>query len=66
MVTIQGYGTRECIWCQREKEGVEVATEDRSFLGFLCFSDLRRMLRLKGVRGVPPMGEAARPDHPTP
>ena len=49
MVTIKSYGTRECIWCGREKEGVEVATEDRSFVGFLCFADLKRMLRLKSA-----------------
>ncbi len=53
MVTIKSYGEtgRECIWCGKEKEGVEVETNDRSFVGFLCFQDLRRMLRLKTVAG---------------
>jgi hypothetical protein len=53
MVTIKGYGEtgRSCIWCGREKEGVEVDTNDRSFVGFLCFSDLKRMLRLKTTNG---------------
>ncbi len=56
MVTINRYGEAECIWCQKEKEGVEVATDDRSFVGFLCFTDLKRMLRLK----TPRPAEAAR------
>ena len=34
-----------------EKEGVEVTTNDRSFVGFLCFPDLKRMLRLKSAAG---------------
>ena len=49
MVTIKSFGTRECIWCSKEKEGVEVATEDHSFVGWLCFADLKRMLRLKSA-----------------
>ena len=56
MVKIDGYGTGTCIWCSKEKEGVEVATDDRSFVGFLCFTDLRRMLRLK----TPKPAEAVR------
>ena len=51
MVTIKSYGSRECIWCGREKEGVEVTTDDKSFVGWLCFSDLKRMLRLKSAGG---------------
>ena len=51
MVTIKSYGTHECIWCGREKEGVEVATDDKSFDGWLCFGDLKRMLRLKSQSG---------------
>ncbi len=47
MVTITSSGEAECIWCGREKEGVEVVTEDRSFVGFLCYADLKRMLKLK-------------------
>lgn len=47
MVTIRSYGEAECIWCGREREGVEVSTDDRSFVGWLCFADLKRMLRLK-------------------
>ena len=47
MVTIRSYGSAECIWCSKEKEGVDVETADRSFVGFLCFPDLKRMLRLK-------------------
>ena len=27
MVSIKGYGSGTCIWCSREKEGVEVATD---------------------------------------
>ena len=52
MVTIKSYGSRECIWCGREKEGVEVTTDDKSFVGWLCFSDLKRMLRLKSGNGL--------------
>ncbi len=51
MVTIKGYGQGICIWCQAEKEGVDVAADDRSFVGFLCFGDLKRMLRLKTANG---------------
>ncbi len=40
MVTIKSSGQGICIWCQAEKEGVEVETSDRSFMGFLCFSDV--------------------------
>lgn len=50
MVTIKSYGENTCIWCSRDKEGVEIATEDRSFLGFLCFADLKRVLKLKTPR----------------
>ncbi len=49
MVTITRYGESECIWCGKSKEGVEVTTDDRSFVGFLCIADLRRMLRLKSA-----------------
>ena len=51
MVTIKSFGDSECIWCGREKEGVEVETPDHSFMGFLCFGDLKRMLRLKMTNG---------------
>ena len=49
MVTIKSYDEtgQTCIWCGREKEGVEVETADKSFNGFLCLGDLKRMLRLK-------------------
>lgn len=48
MVTIKSYGQGTCLWCQREgKEGVELVSDDKSFVGFLCFPDLKRMLRLK-------------------
>ena len=62
MVTIKSYGEGTCIWCDRGKEGVEVATDDRSFVGFLCFADLKRMLRLKtgGAKGRESI--ASRPD----
>ncbi len=57
MVTIRGYGEATCTWCQKAKEGVEVETQDRSFTGFFCFNDLKRMLRLKcqagGAHGRP-------------
>ena len=50
MVTIKGYGEGTCLWCQREdKEGVDVVSDDKSFVGFLCFPDLKRMLRLKSA-----------------
>ena len=46
MVTIKSYGEGTCLWCHREgKEGVDVVSEDRSFTGFLCFPDLKRLLR---------------------
>ena len=61
MVTIKSYGTRECIWCGRVKEGVEVATEDRSFVGFLCLADLKRMLRLKTTGTQSGQPSAVRP-----
>jgi hypothetical protein len=51
MVTIRSYGEGTCIWCSKEKEGVEVTTDDRSFVGFLCIPDLKRMLRLKAAAG---------------
>ena len=51
MVKITGFGESECIWCGKSKEGVEVATDDRSFVGFLCMADLKRMLRLKSAAG---------------
>ncbi len=47
MVTIKHYGEGVCKWCNKEKEGVEVETNDRSFTGFFCFPDLKRRLRLK-------------------
>ena len=48
MVTIKGYGEGTCLWCRREgKEGVELISDDKSFVGFLCFPDLKRLLRLR-------------------
>ena len=50
MVTIKGYGQGECLWCRRpDKEGVELVSDDRTFTGFLCFQDLKRLLRLKSA-----------------
>ncbi len=46
MVTITNYGESTCIWCAKQKEGVEITTKDRTFAGFLCMADLQRMLRL--------------------
>ena len=51
MVTIESFGEGTCLWCQREKEGVEVRSDDKSFMGFLCLADLKRMLRLKSQAG---------------
>ena len=58
MVTIRSYGQSTCIWCTKEKEGVDVTTEDSSFVGFLCFPDLKRMLRLKSTGSAKANGEA--------
>ena len=58
MVTIKGYGDGTCLWCQREgKEGVELTSDDKSFVGFLCFPDMKRLLRLKSQSNGKP-GEA--------
>jgi DNA-binding helix-hairpin-helix protein with protein kinase domain len=46
MVTITNYGHSTCIWCAKQKEGVELSTKAGTFAGFLCFTDLKRMLRL--------------------
>jgi hypothetical protein len=47
MVTIKSYGEGTCIWCAKQREGVDLVSDDRSFTGFLCFADLKRLLRLK-------------------
>lgn len=47
MVTIKSYGEGPCVWCGRDKEGVDIATDDKSFVGFFCFADLKRVLKLK-------------------
>ena len=49
MVTIKRFSEGMCIWCSKEKEGVELVSDDKSFVGFLCFPDLRRLLRLKSA-----------------
>lgn len=51
MVTIKQFGKGNCLWCAKEKEGVEVTSDDRSFNGFLCLPDLKRLLRLKCAAG---------------
>lgn len=61
MVTILGVGEADCIWCGKQKECLQVTTEDRSFVGALCFPDLKRMLRLKSTangQGKPKAAEA--------
>ena len=61
MVTIKSYGQGECLWCRRpDKEGVELVSDDRTFTGFLCFQDLKRLLRLKSA-GVNSNGSKADP-----
>lgn len=60
MVTITQFGEGTCIWCSKDKEGVEVSTSDRSFVGFLCFPDLKRMLRLKSASGNGKHAEAGK------
>lgn len=63
MVTIKSYGEGTCLWCQREgKEGVDLVSEDRSFTGFLCFTDLKRLLRLKSTAAN---GVKSEPDNAT-
>lgn len=47
MVTIKSYGEGTCVWCGRDKEGVDIATDDQSFAGFFCFNDVKRVLKLK-------------------
>ena len=49
MVMIKSFGEGTCIWCSKEKEGVELASDDKSFVGFVCFPDLKRLLRLKST-----------------
>ncbi len=60
MVTIKQYGEGTCLWCQKEKEGVEVVSDDRSFTGFLCIPDLKRLLRLKSSAQDSKVVESAR------
>lgn len=36
-----------CGWCQREKEVFSCSFADKSFIGNLCWVDLRRALRMK-------------------
>jgi hypothetical protein len=48
MITIKSYGEGTCLWCRKEnREGVDLTSDDRTFTGFLCFPDLKRLLRLK-------------------
>jgi hypothetical protein len=60
MVKITTFGESECIWCGKSKEGVEVTSDDRSFVGFLCMADLKRMLRLKSATQNGKHAEAAK------
>ena len=60
MVTIKHFGEGTCLWCQKDKEGVEVVSEDRSFTGFLCIPDLKRLLRLKSAATNGKPAEAAK------
>jgi len=39
--------TAKCGWCQKEKEVFAVAFADESFVGNLCWVDLRGALRMK-------------------
>ena len=58
--TIRGYSEDGvCIFCQKEKEGIDVEFEDGSFDGFLCLADLKRALRMR--RNVRPDPEARAP-----
>ncbi len=46
--TIRGYSEEGCcIFCGKEKEGLDVSFEDGSFDGFLCLADLKRALRMR-------------------
>ena len=70
MVTIKSYGEGSCQWCAKVREGVELVSDDRSFVGFFCFADLRRLLRLKlgksdgTTLGVAALDGAAPPSMP--
>jgi hypothetical protein len=48
MLTILGRSEGTCLWCGKEKEGVEVIFDDKSFPpGALCWVDLKRAIKLK-------------------
>lgn len=56
MITVEfrSICTARCGWCQKEKEIFSVAFADDSFVGNLCWTDLRRALQMKvGVVGTP-------------
>ena len=65
MGTIRGYGKdRTCIFCNKEKEGIDIAFEDGSFVGFLCFVDFKRAMKMRSggvLRREEPADGQARP-----
>ena len=64
MLTIVKLSEGPCLWCGKEKEGVEVAFEDRSFPpGTLCWADLKRAIKLKSNGNGRREGGASR-NHP--
>ena len=64
MVTIKSYGEGTCIWCMKQREGVDLVSDDRSFTGFVCFADLKRLLRLKSAAANGKRHEGAIPSMP--
>lgn len=45
---IKSVGKGTCCWCGREKDEIlTVCFTDKSFSGAMCWSDLRRALRMK-------------------
>ncbi len=62
MITIKMYGEGTCLWCRKEnREGVDLVSADRTFTGFLCFPDLKRLLRLKSTADQVLLGETVKP-----
>ena len=62
MLTLKKSGKGKCVWCMREKEGVEVEFADHSLKGFLCWLHFRKSVEARTNEEAERKPAAARPN----
>jgi hypothetical protein len=51
MVSVKEAKNARCVWCAKNREGVQVSFSDGSLNAFVCWADFRKLVKARSEDG---------------